>query len=125
VDVMGQAILGLVTVGVMIYSLVDCWRSGDHEVRGLPRPLWFLVILVPLVGGIAWLIYGAPRGPAAGPYRRSGPRVVAPDDDPEFLRTLEQKARERNRTDAREGPSVRRNDRRRGAARRAPRRPRR
>ncbi len=99
---MGQAILGLVTVGVMIYALVDCWRSDDHEVRGLPRSLWFLVILVPLVGGIAWLVYGAPRGPGSPAYRRSGPRVVAPDDDPEFLRALEQKARERKRTEREE-----------------------
>lgn len=99
---MGQAILGLVTVGVMIYALVDCARSDDREVRGLPRPLWFLVILVPLVGGIAWLVYGAPRGPGGGPAGRTAPRVVAPDDDPEFLSSLEQKARERRRDEREE-----------------------
>ena len=98
---MGQAIVGLITVGVMIYSLVDCWRSDDSEVRGLPRALWFLVILVPLVGGIAWLVYGAPRGPG-GTAGRGVPRVVAPDDDPEFLRSLEQKAREARRAEREE-----------------------
>ncbi len=98
---MGQAILGLITVGVMIYALVDCWRSDDREVRGMPRPLWFLVILVPIVGPVAWLVYGAPRGPGAG-GSRGVPRVVAPDDDPDFLRDLEQKSRERRRTEREE-----------------------
>lgn len=95
------AIVGLVTAGVTIYALVDCWRSEEREVRGLPRALWFLVILVPLVGGIAWLVYGAPRGPG-GPPGRGVPRVVAPDDDPDFLRALEQQARERRRAEREE-----------------------
>ncbi|WP_088290327.1 PLD nuclease N-terminal domain-containing protein [Kineosporia sp. A_224] len=96
---MGQAIVGLITVGVMIYGLVDCWRSDEREVRGLPRPLWFLVILIPLVGGIAWLVYGAPKAPGA---TGRGPRVLAPDDDPDFLRSLEQQTREQRRAEREE-----------------------
>jgi hypothetical protein len=87
---MGYVVV-LLLVGVTIYALVDCWNSTDDEVRGLPRPAWLLVVLVvPLVGGIAYLLLGRDR--ADGP-RLSRPRVVAPDDDPEFLRQLDQQRR--------------------------------
>jgi hypothetical protein len=107
---MGQAILGLITVGMMIYSLIDCWRSDEREVRGLPRSLWFLVILLPIGGAVGWLVYGAPRGPGTGVRRQ--PRVVAPDDDLEFLRALEQKSRERRRTEREERRRTEREERR-------------
>jgi hypothetical protein len=89
-----RVLLALITVGITIYAVVDCLRSTDDEVRGLPRPLWLLVTLIPLVGGIAWLTFGrAPHGRIG-----SGPsRVVAPDDDPEFLLALDRSFRERRR----------------------------
>ena len=96
---MGQAIVWLITIGLMIYALVDCARSENHEVRSLPRPVWFVVILVPLVGAVCWLVYGAPRG--SGTVGRPA-RVVAPDDDPDFLRSLEQRTREQRRTEREE-----------------------
>ncbi len=91
---MPRVVLLLLTVGVTIYALVDCLRCGDDEVRTLPRQIWCLVVLVPLVGGLAWLVYGRP---APGRPDRAAPRALAPDDDPEFLRTLDQGFRERRR----------------------------
>jgi Phospholipase_D-nuclease N-terminal len=81
---MGRVIVVLLTVGVTIYALVDCLRSTDVEVRVLPRPAWALIaLLVPLLGGIAYLVLGRQRAPVhAG-------RIVAPDDDPDFLRSLD------------------------------------
>jgi hypothetical protein len=89
-----RVLLTLITIGVTIYAFVDCLRSSDAEVRALPRPLWLLVILVPLVGGLAWLAFGRARtDPAA-----TGPiRVLAPDDDPDFLQSLDLTFRERRR----------------------------
>jgi Phospholipase_D-nuclease N-terminal len=86
---MSYVVLLLISVGVTIYALVDCWRSTDDEVRGLPRPAWILLIIlvgplgVPALGATAYLLFGRTR---AAP--RPG-RVVAPDDDPEFLRSLD------------------------------------
>jgi Phospholipase_D-nuclease N-terminal len=86
---MGYVVL-LLAVGVTIYALVDCWRSTDDEVRGLPRPAWILiVILFPPLGAAAYLFLG--RGQASVPRAR----VLAPDDDPEFLRQLDQQRRRR------------------------------
>jgi hypothetical protein len=87
-----RLVLVLLAVGVTIYALVDCARSGADEVRGLPKPLWLVVILLlfPPVGGLLYITLGRATGTAGTMQGR--PRVVAPDDDPEFLRTLERRA---------------------------------
>ncbi len=80
-----------VLVAFTVYCLVDALRSRSDEVRGLPRLAWLpVIVLFPLFGGLAWLIAGRPRspgeeGPSATPRP---PRVVGPDDDPDFLRRL-------------------------------------
>jgi hypothetical protein len=79
-----------------IYALVDCIQTDEGQVRGLPKLGWIaLIVLVAVVGPVAWLIAGRPRtggsrialpgtrGPASQP-----PRTLAPDDDPEFLGRL-------------------------------------
>lgn len=85
---MGPVLFVLAAIGVTIYAVIDCWRSDDAETRGLPKPLWLLVILgVPLAGGVLWILFGRQAAPGSGGSRRI--RVVAPDDDPEFLRSLQ------------------------------------
>lgn len=98
---MVRGILLLIAVGVNIYALVDCWRSTPEEIRGLPKRSWLilmavlfplaLVVYIPL-GGLAYLVFGR-RSVPGDPTSRPGPRVIAPDDDPDFLRSLEQKRR--------------------------------
>lgn len=104
----------LVELGVplvlFVFALVDCIQTDESQVRNLPKTAWILlIVLVPLVGSIAWLAAGRPaadqrrqgRRQVAWPATatsgfpeyerpRHGPqgRVLAPDDDPEFLRTL-------------------------------------
>ncbi|KRF21890.1 MULTISPECIES: PLDc N-terminal domain-containing protein [unclassified Phycicoccus] len=87
----------LLTIAVTVYAVVDCIQTDDAQVRGLPKLLWLLLILLfPIVGAIAWFIAGRPqrgaagRGPGGGPrgpsHRPPPPR--GPDDDPDFLRRL-------------------------------------
>lgn len=86
----------LLTIAVTVYAVVDCIQSDDAQVRGLPKLLWLLLILLfPIVGAIAWFIAGRPqRGTAGGPGRGPGgpshrpPPPRGPDDDPDFLRRL-------------------------------------
>src|SRR5690349_15772656 len=81
---MGQVLLVLAAIGVIIYAGIDCLRTDDAEIRGLPKPLWLLIILaVPLFGGVLWIMLG--RQPTAGSSRL---RTIGPDDDPDFLGTL-------------------------------------
>ncbi len=84
-----RGIVVLITVGVCIYALVDCLRSPANEVKALPKPLWIVLILfAPLLGGIAYLVFGR-GGTTSGPGGARRPRVIAPDDDPDFLRSLD------------------------------------
>ncbi|MGY4645462.1 PLDc N-terminal domain-containing protein [Cellulomonas sp. URHB0016] len=96
----------LLIIGLVVYSVLDIVRSDDDERLGAPRVLWvLLVLLVPLFGSIAWIAISQMRrsaaatggGPSRGPgrpvTRRRGP--VAPDDDPDFLRKLDQDRRRR------------------------------
>lgn len=93
---MPRAVLLLVTVGVAIYSLVDLLRSRPHEVRLLPKAVWVVAIaFIPLAGSIAYLVFGRVGAGVDGPGSDAGPRVVAPDDDPDFLRSLDWDSRRR------------------------------
>lgn len=85
-----RLVLAVLVLGFTIYTLVDCVQTPDDEVRGLPKVLWVVVILLfPLAGGGAWYFGGRPSVPSLTrdrPQERSGPR--GPDDDPDFLRGL-------------------------------------
>ena len=94
-------ILVAVTVVLEIFAVVDAAVADGSRVRGLPRPVWFIVIVfIPLVGALLWLFLGRPRradgdraerprGQTGGNRRRGPSRPTGPDDDPDFLRRLQ------------------------------------
>jgi hypothetical protein len=85
---MARVLLVLAAIGVTIYAVIDCLRSDDSELRGLPKPLWLLVIVAfPLFGGLLYLLLGRQPTPGSPTSRRL--RTIAPDDDPDFLRSLD------------------------------------
>ncbi len=106
----GGGVLALVEIVLLVYCVLNVITTPDAEVRNLPKLLWLLLVVVqPLVGGIAWLIAGRPQGPARSlPYKgnqgvppmydRPG-RATAfrPDDDEAFLRGLRERAEQQRR----------------------------
>ncbi|MFI1162067.1 PLD nuclease N-terminal domain-containing protein [Streptomyces sp. NPDC020801] len=87
----------LLVLALWIYAFIDCLNTPEEEVRGLPKVGWVIVILLfgeVLVGPIAWLAAGKVRHtPANGStpsqwHRNHRSTWVAPDDDPEFLKSL-------------------------------------
>ena len=78
----------ILAVAFYIYCIIDVLRTRSGETRALPRWVWLiLVILVPLVGGLLWLLLGKVwNSPGSNRRRRRGP--VAPDDDPAFIRAV-------------------------------------
>jgi hypothetical protein len=54
--------LSVVVSVIAIYMIL---KSPTAYVRTLPKPFWYLVALVPIVGAIAWFMYGRPQhGPS-------------------------------------------------------------
>jgi hypothetical protein len=135
---MGEPMLGFATLlwlGLTLYALLDVLLGDAERMRLLRRPVWVLVVLlVPVIGPVAWLLLGRPprsadepggasratrrpggddprrdhpswgsssrdqtrRGapdPRAGGGRRSRRAPRGPDDDPEFLRELDERLR--------------------------------
>ncbi|MET7379979.1 PLD nuclease N-terminal domain-containing protein [Streptomyces sp. NPDC005526] len=92
----------LLVLALWIYAFIDCLNTPEEEIRGLPKVGWVLVILLfgeVLVGPIAWLAAGKVRhAPAGGStpsewHRNHRSTWVAPDDDPEFLKSLKAESR--------------------------------
>lgn len=76
-----------------VFTTVFAASANKQEVRLLPKWAWILLcLLVPFFGGLLYLMVGRPlrTGPAAPKGKK---RVIAPDDDPTFLRDLSNKLR--------------------------------
>jgi hypothetical protein len=95
-------LLALVSVLLTALALISCLSVEDNRtIRGMPRVAWVLaILLVPLAGAIGWFLAGRPRPPGApaagwpgGGVLPAPPHTSAPDDDPDFLRSLEQRGR--------------------------------
>jgi hypothetical protein len=91
-----RVLMFLVPLALSVYAFIDCISTKDEDVRYMPKPLWAILVLVfPLAGSISWLIAGKQRhtagagGSSGSPWSRGGGRRwVAPDDNPEFLKSL-------------------------------------
>ena len=106
-----RVLLFLLALGVVVYALIDVVTSPSDEVRSLPKLVWLLVIVViPVLGAVAWLVLGRPAPAPGGNGGGGGLRArlphpeprgpsgysagpIAPDDDPEFLRKLDEERR--------------------------------
>jgi len=79
----------LFTVFVTVFAA----SANKNEVRNLPKWLWIVICLfVPILGGLLYLTLGRPMGRPKPRFGRT--KVVAPDDDPQFLRDLAKKLEE-------------------------------
>ncbi|WP_243229759.1 PLD nuclease N-terminal domain-containing protein [Microbacterium sp. CIAB417] len=75
---------GLLALVFWVFSIVDCAVQPATRHRGVSKGVWIaIVVLIPVIGGILWFTIGRFRAGGGG-----GSRTVAPDDDPEFLRSI-------------------------------------
>ncbi len=83
-----RVLMFLLPLVLAVYALVDCIQTPDEKVRHIPKIAWIvLIVLIGVVGPIAWLITGRQRNVGL-PGSRRAPEPLAPDDDPDFLRRL-------------------------------------
>ena len=108
-----RIVLIVLVFALTLYALLDCARTPEESMPArMPKFLWItLVVLFPTIGPIAWIIVSRvkaaeERGGYVEPtvwsskegttFRRpQRARPMAPDDDPDFLRDLEQDIRRR------------------------------
>ncbi|MGK5530103.1 PLD nuclease N-terminal domain-containing protein [Streptomyces sp. URMC 129] len=87
-----RVLLFLVPLALAIYALVDCISSKDEEIKHLPKLFWILLIVLAwVIGPLAWIFVGRDRafpGRGASARRPASGGWVAPDDNPDFLRSL-------------------------------------
>jgi hypothetical protein len=101
----------LLVLALWIYAFIDCLNTPEEQVRGLPKVVWVIIILLfgeVLVGPVAWLVAGKQRGAPAGGttpgpfssgHRNHRTEFVAPDDNPEFLKSLKEENKKEDKKD--------------------------
>jgi hypothetical protein len=89
--------LAAVQLVLLVLALIGS-LSADR-VRTLPRALWVLaILLIPLLGPLAYFLLGRPvPAPHESPVRRTSPRPSSPDDDADFLRSVNTEQSRRDR----------------------------
>jgi hypothetical protein len=94
-------VLFFAQIALAAVALISCLSAEEGDLRALPRWAWVLIILFfPLLGSIGYFAAGRPvrpgrartRWPAGGGFAEPI-RPRAPDDDPEFLRSLERETK--------------------------------
>ncbi|MEI6119665.1 MAG: PLD nuclease N-terminal domain-containing protein [Actinomycetes bacterium] len=84
-----DAFVLIISIILQLYSLFDCARTEQEQVRKLPKWAWLIVILLfGGFGGLMWIFVGRPKTQGKGRGYGQKPRIIPPDDDPDFLRKL-------------------------------------
>lgn len=90
---MGKFVIIAFVIILLVFAIFDLMATPKERVRILPKPVWFVVLLIAPVGPLLWLLFGRKK-PAAPPKPSSGggwappPGPKGPDDDPDYLRGL-------------------------------------
>ncbi|WP_395398913.1 PLD nuclease N-terminal domain-containing protein [Arthrobacter sp. UC242_113] len=91
---MPRVAIAVAILALYVYGLVDVIRTDGRLTRGFSKTTWIIMVaLLPLIGAALWFLIGRPRATAVTqPVYQHHP--TAPDDDPDFLRNLEQRRRQ-------------------------------
>ena len=90
----------LAAVQLVLFVLGLISALSADRVRNAPRFVWVLIIvLIPLIGPAAYFLWGRPLPtPREGDViRRTRSRPASPDDDPDFLRSVDSEQSRRDR----------------------------
>lgn len=78
----------VISLALTLFSFVDCAMREDTQLRKLPKWGWLLVIILfGTFGSVFYLIAGR-NGARQQRIKKAKPRILPPDDDPDFLRKL-------------------------------------
>jgi hypothetical protein len=83
--------LAIISAAISLFAFVDCAMRDETLIKKLPKWAWLLIIFfLGIFGSVFYLFAGR-----NGKFQRSGlknkskkPRILPPDDDPDFLNKL-------------------------------------
>jgi len=83
-----QGLFLVISLALTLFAFVECAMREDIQIKKLPKWGWLLLIaLLTPFGAIAYLIAGR-NGGRQPRLKRPKPRILPPDDDPDFLGKL-------------------------------------
>ena len=97
----GGGLLALAALALWIYCILDVIATDETMIRNLSKVLWLIIVIIlPTVGSVAWLLLGRPENAGYRPgdtkpraaLPRSKPRPLGPEDSPEFIAELDDRA---------------------------------
>lgn len=85
-----EGFLVVVSLALTLFSFVDCAMREDVQLRKLPKWGWLLVIILfGTFGSVFYLVAGRNGARTPGIKKpQQKPRILPPDDDPDFLKNL-------------------------------------
>ena len=81
----------VLSLAITLFAFVDCAMREDTQLRKLPKWGWLLIILFLFapMGAVFYLVAGRNGARTPGINKPKGkPRILPPDDDPDFLRKI-------------------------------------
>ena len=91
---MAGALLAFLLLALWLFCLLDAITTPKEAVRSLPKLAWIVImVLVTIPGAVLWLVLGRPRkeyvAADARPRTSDRPRVIGPEDAPDFEERLQ------------------------------------
>jgi hypothetical protein len=100
-----EGLFTVVLFALWVYTVIEVLGTPEAAMRGLSKAAWVIVVLLlPLIGVVAWWVAGRPEGPRRpAAYERTQPAfpeydrpgraaAVDPERDEEFLKHVRERA---------------------------------
>ena len=97
----GGGVVAIAIFALWVYCILDVIATDEAVMRNMPKIFWLIIVIIlPTVGSLAWLLLGRPTNAGYMPGdtttraigRRSGPRPIGPEDSPDFVADMNDKA---------------------------------
>lgn len=83
-----QGFIAVLSIALTLYAFVDCAMRDDAQIKRLPKWGWLLaIVLLTPIGSLGYLFAGR-SGSLQKRVKKQKPRIIPPDDNPDFLRGL-------------------------------------
>jgi hypothetical protein len=86
-----EILIAILGGALTIFAFIECAMRDEAFIRRFPKWAWLLIIFFfGTLGSIFYLVAGREGGNSSikRPTKKTKPRIIPPDDNPDFLRGL-------------------------------------